>query len=699
MRSRYRHCVAKTRGGMHSSLMTPVSPQSKSASVTTENDRPVITLVGQPNSGKTTLFNLLTGSNFKTANYPGSTVEFSVGKFDPKFDFDAVVLDSPGVTSIHPQSPDEETTIDALFHHPVYQLPDLVIVTADASQLSRQLYLVRQLIESGFNLIIALTMHDLLEKKDLLVSVKKAEELLQCPVVRINGRTGEGLSDLISRCRQQYEYGIFDNTKKKIARPAPPTEETVIALYAYTENIEKQVVQSRPKPFDVASVNQKIFNTPTHGADEHSVKVDKLLLHPFWGLVFFILSMSAVFTSIFWLAQPLMDGISEIFGSLSAWTAASLPESWITDLLSQGIIAGVGMVVTFLPQIMILFLFLGILEDTGYLARGAMLIDKPLSKIGLNGRSFVPMLSGFACAIPATMAARTISNRRERLLTIFIIPLMSCSARLPVYALLLALVTPEDKPWIAGLALGSIYLASLILGAVAAALISKLAGKKGTSSFMLELPAYRKPIVRYILKSTYYKSIIYVQKAGPTILLCALLIWALTYFPNTHPVLDTEQSKNMTETEITQWVAFERTNTSYAAAIGHVTEPMLSPLGWDWRVGVGLISAFVAREVFVSAMALSLRISDSGDDLQTSMTASMRHAKIAHSDQPLFTTASTIGLIIFFMIAMQCMSTLAVSRKETGSWKIPIIQQSVYSIAAYLAALAAVTVLRALGIS
>ena len=682
---------------MYPSVKSSPSCHPETSHKAIPSDSPVITLIGQPNSGKTTLFNLLTGSNFKTANYAGSTVEFSVGQIDPKFDFEAILLDSPGVTSIHPQSPDEETTIDALFHHPVYRLPDIVIVTADSSQLSRQLYLVQQLIDSGFHLVIALTMHDLLEKKDHFISVEKMEGLLNVPVVKINGRTGEGLSDLILQCRRQYEYVIFENGKGKVRRPSPPTEQDVIALYSYTGSVEKQIVLSKTKPVDVASINKKIFNARPHGADAHSVKLDQVFLHPFWGIFIFIISMSIVFTSIFWLAQPVMDLISEMFGILSRWVDLLLPASWFADLLTQGVISGIGMVATFLPQIVILFLFLGILEDSGYLARGAMLIDKPLSKIGLNGRSFVPMLSGFACAIPAIMAARTIANRRERLLTIFIIPLMSCSARLPVYALLLALIVPKDKPWIAGLSLGAIYFASLMIGATAAGIISRLAGKKGVSSFMLELPAYRRPIVRFILKATYYKSIMYVKKAGPTIVFCSLLIWALTYFPNTKPVIDPEQVKNLNEEQINKWIEFERTNSSYAAMIGHWTEPLLTPLGWDWRVGVGLISAFAAREVFVSAMALSLRISEN-EDLQTSMLSSMREAKLTNSDRPLFTTASTVGLIVFFMIAMQCISTLAVSRKETGSWKIPVMQQAIYSVTAYLAALAAVNGLRAMGI-
>ncbi len=680
----------------HLTLQTPDSKFTESGSKI--NDLPLITLVGQPNSGKTTLFNILTGSNFETANYAGSTVEFSVGNFDPEWDFDARIIDSPGITSIYPDSPDEETTIDALFDHPVYRLPDIIIITADVSQLSRQLYLVKQMSDCGFHIIIALTMNDLLEKRGMTVSVQKMEEMLFCPVVRINGRTHEGIGELVTRCRQLYEYLIIENKEHSVRRPTERNEKAVLDLYAYTEKVEKQVVIPTGKTMDIQAINKRVFNTSPNGADVHSLWLDRLFLHPFWGMVFFILSMSLVFTSIFWFAQPMMDGISELFGLLGEWTTSVLPESWFTDLVSQGLIAGVGMVATFLPQIVILFLFLGILEDSGYLARGAMLIDKPLSKIGLNGRSFVPMLSGFACAIPAIMAARTIANRRERLLTIFIIPLMSCSARLPVYALLLALVVPKDRPWIAGLSLGLIYLTSLFIGTLAAGIISKWAGKKGVSSFMLELPAYRKPIVRFIVKSTYYKSILYIKKAGLTIVLSSLVIWALTYFPNVNPAIDPEQSKTMSWDQIQKWKESERTNTSYAAQLGQVIEPALLPLGWDWRIGVGLISAFAAREVFVSAIALSLRISDYGDDLQDSLASSMREAKIAGTVRPLFTTSSTVGLIVFFMIAMQCVSTLAVSRKETGSWKIPLIQQGVYSIAAYAAALGVVYFLRALGL-
>jgi ferrous iron transport protein B len=357
----------------------------------------------------------------------------------------------------------------------------------------------------------------------------------------------------------------------------------------------------------------------------------------------------------------------------------------------------------FLPQIVILFLFLGILEDTGYLARAAMLIDKPLSKFGLNGRSFVPMISGYACAIPAIMAARTIPNRTERLLTIMIIPLMSCSARLPVYALLLAFLVPPDKPWLAGIGLGALYLFSLISGGLVAGVTNKFKKTKEKSTFMLELPAYRKPVIKHIAKNTYYKSGMYIRKAGPTIVFISLILWALTYFPNINPEIEQDKLTGMTGSQVSRYIESERLNGSYAAFLGNIFEPLLKPLGWDWRVGVSLISAFAAREVFVSAMAITLNITDESafggeEKMQGSILSAMKDAKINHSGLPLFTTASAVALIIYFMFAMQCLSTVAVTRKETGSWKIPLLQIFVYTFMAYVLALIAYNGLQLIGI-
>jgi len=374
-------------------------------------------------------------------------------------------------------------------------------------------------------------------------------------------------------------------------------------------------------------------------------------------------------------------------------------DTWYNDLITKGLINGVGAVLLFLPQIVILFLFLGVLEDTGYLARAAMLIDKPLSKFGLNGRSFVPMISGYACAIPAIMAARTITNRKERFLTILIIPLMSCSARLPVYALLLAFLVPPDKPWLAGIGLGALYLFSIISGGIVAGIVSKFKKTTEKSTFMLELPAYRKPVLKHIVKNTYYKAGVYIAKAGPTIIFISMILWALTYFPNINPEINKEKTHGLDKGQITKLVESERLNTSYASTLGNIFEPVLKPLGWDWRIGVSLISAFAAREVFVSSMAITFSITDEDEEnMQKSILASMRQATKGYNNEPLFTTASTIALIIYFVFAMQCLSTVVVCKKETGSWKIPLIQIFLFTSMAYILAFIAYNGLHLLGI-
>jgi len=346
-------------------------------------------------------------------------------------------------------------------------------------------------------------------------------------------------------------------------------------------------------------------------------------------------------------------------------------------------------------------LILGVLEDTGYLARGAMLIDKPLSKIGLNGRSFVPMLSGFACAIPAMMAARTIPNKRERLLTIFIIPLMSCSARLPVYALLIAYLTPRDSIWAGGLALASIYIFSIVASLIVAGIINKfskgLIREDDDSSFILELPAYRVPKFRVVLNNTYYSSKMYLKKAGPIIVFFSIVLWLLMYFPNNNPQINTE---GLTEVEIESLVNAERLSGSYAADIGKIIQPIMTPIGMDWRVGVSLIAAFTAREVFVSSLALIFKVtSDDDEALQGSILKAMRSAEIEETGEKLFTPATIIGLVMFFIFAMQCLSTLAVAKKETGGWRIPILQIIIFTTTAYVLTFITVNGLRFFGVS
>ena len=667
----------------------------------------LITLVGPPNSGKTTLFNYLSGQNFKTVNYPGATVEYSVCKLLGKFNLDANIVDSPGIISLIPNSPDEKVAVNALYNHPQLGTPDLIIATVDASQISRHLFLVKQLIEAGFNVMIALTMTDMLLKKGFTINEKELANQLGCLVVKVDGRSGFGVDTLISESLNAIEKPQTAEKKKPHFIKDDVNKKWFIDIYNEIEVIERKVVHhSVPtKKIEAANRKLKILTDPNakkscSSIDNTTLKIDRILLHKVWGLFFFFVIMAATFTSIFWVAQPLMRLIDSLFGYLAQTVHDAIGEHWIGDLLSSGIVNGMGSVLVFIPQITILFLILGFLEDTGYLARGAMLIDKPLSKIGLNGKSFVPMLSGFACAIPAMMAARTITNKKERFLTIFIIPLMSCSARIPVYLLLIAFLLPADKAWVGGIMLATIYILSIVSSIVIAGIVNKFSSRiiKATddSSFILELPSYRVPKLRVVLTNTYYSVKMYLGKAGPIIFFLSIIIWGLTYFPNTSPQNNTT---GMSKDQISQVVNAERLSGSYAAYLGKAIQPVMSPIGMDWRVGVSLISAFAAREVFVSSLALIFKVTGKERSLQTSIVDAMKKAEIGDTGQKLFTPATICGLIVFFMFSLQCLSTVAVSKKETGSWRIPILQIIIFTSLGYFLTFLTVNGLRAFGIN
>jgi ferrous iron transport protein B len=423
---------------------------------------------------------------------------------------------------------------------------------------------------------------------------------------------------------------------------------------------------------------------------------DRILLHPVYGLAIFLAVMCGMFTAIFWFAAPLMDGVDALFGALIATVKARLPESWVADLLADGVIGGTGAVLVFLPQIAILFLLMGWLEDSGYLARGAALVDKPLSKIGLNGRSFVPLLSGYACAIPAMMAARTIPHRRERMLTLLIIPLMSCSARLPVYALLLAFLIPRDMPWLGGLALTGLYLLGFVAGAVVSTVAGRFLKARGgentePSGFMLELPALRAPVPRVVLVTAWHKTAQYIRKAGPTILAIALGLWILTHTPVQPEPPDGSDR---------EYVAVSN---SYAARIGKFIEPITEPMGLDWRGGVAMISGFAAREVFVGSLALVYRVQEGGDPGDASgmtgkLLAQLSELRFDGTGRRIFTISTCAGILVFFLIALQCFPTVAVARNEMGSWKPALIQLAVFTGGAYVLTVATVQGLRFFGV-
>ena len=668
---------------------------------------PLITLVGPPNSGKTTLFNLLSGKNYKTVNYPGSTVEYYTSRILSKYNINAELLDSPGIISVVPESIDEKISVDSLYSHPKLGVPDLLIITIDSCQLSRHLLLPKQLISSGFNVIIVLTMTDILAKRGLKISVNKLSNALNCDVVAINGRSKQGVENLIRSINSNLErikvsdkkniipYSLIKN-KKNLVDTFKEIEEILNDMYESVKVDERIKLNSANTELKILQVNN-IDNGFT--PDEATLKIDRVLLHRFWGFLVFLLVMGLTFTSIFWLAQPMMNLVDELFTNLNTLVIRNFEPGWFTFLVSDGIISGTGSVLVFVPQILILFLILGLLEDSGYLARGAMLIDKPLSKIGLNGRSFVPMLSGFACAIPAMIAARTIPNRKERLFTIFIIPLMSCSARLPVYALLIAYLIPRNKPWLGGILLGSIYLFSTISSIIVAWIINKFTKKifntEDSSSFILELPSYRIPKLSSVISHTYNSSKQYILRAGPIIFGFSLVLWFLTFFPNLNPSVETA---GITTEQIQNLERAERLEHSYASDLGKLIQPFMSPIGMDWRIGLSLISAFAAREVFVSSLALTLKVTSEDDEEQSTLLNSLRNAKIEATGEKLFTVATSIGLIVFFIFALQCLSTVAVSRKETGGWKIPLLQVFIFTSLAYIMTLITVNGLRFFGI-
>ncbi|NWF50889.1 MAG: ferrous iron transport protein B [Ignavibacteriaceae bacterium] len=655
------------------------------------------------------MFNLLCGKNYKTVNYPGSTVEYLTSSILEKYDIQADLLDSPGIISLNPESPDEKVSVDSLLNPPGDKQTKLVIVTIDSTQLTRHLLLAKQLKLSGFRIIIVLTMVDLLKKRGYDINADLLSEKCACPVIKIDGRTGNGIENLLIEIRHSLNDSILTPIEKVRSSLKEFSKDELLEIYSENEKIEKDCIHEINSPVNKDQLNKanaeiNIIQDRNVKAslkiDETTRKIDSILLHKSYGILIFILIMTLIFSSIFWLANPLMQLVDEFFGDLASKANTLFGQNLLGDLISNGIISGTGSVLVFVPQIIILFLILGLLEDTGYLARGAMLIDKPLSKIGLNGRSFVPMLTGFACAIPAMLATRTIPNRRERLLTIFIIPLMSCSARLPVYALLIAYLTPPDKPWLGGVILTSIYILSILSSAIISAIINKTKNKlvnvSDNSSFILELPTYRFPKFRNILYNTIDRTFSYIKRAGPVIILFSLSLWFLTYFPDNNPKVDTA---GLSENEIIELQNAERLSNSYAAGLGKLIQPIMTPLGMDWRVGVSLISAFAAREVFVSSLALIFKVTGEDETLQASMLDAMKKAEIEGTGKKLFTKSTIIGLIVFFVFAMQCLSTAAVARKETGSWRIPILQIIIFSTFAYVFTFITVNVLQAIGIS
>ncbi len=616
-----------------------------------DSDLKTFALVGAPNSGKTTLYNWLTNSKFKTVNYPGATVEYFLGQVAPQWQAQFQVVDTPGVYSLQPKSADEVVTLKVLYDNPEVGRVHGVIVVVDGTQLSRHLLLAEQIKETGFPMVLAITMSDLLRKEKIEIDKEYLAQAFACQVVTVDGLLGSGIQSLTDICGR---HSLKETGKKTDIWNLEKHE----LKQADLELVAKKALRNDP----VLSSKMKNVSLRTR-------KIDAVLMHPFLGLISFIAIMTLLFSSIFWLAQPFMDGIDQIFSTFGQSAALVIGENILGHFVGDGLITGVGAVLVFVPQIFILFFGISALESSGYLARAATIIDKPFSKLGMSGRSFVPVLSGFACAVPAIIASRNIPSARDRWITNFIIPLMTCSARLPVYALLLAFIFKNESAWKPGLVLAAIYIVSVIIGALAAWIVNKFLPQKETSFFMMELPLYRKPRLQVIFRQSLDRTYSYIKKAGPVILVLSVIIWGSSYFPN-YKLQDPQQKLEQ----------------SYLGQVGHYLEPIFKPMGSDWRVGIGLISAFAAREVFVSSLAIVFNVTDSNEEtLQDSLLENMRVATFSDGSK-IFTGPSITALIIFFMIALQCMSTVAIAAKETNSWRFALTQLAVFNLVAYLLA-------------
>lgn len=640
--------------------------------VTPLDERNVL-LVGSPNSGKTTLYNWLTGSKFKTVNYPGATVEYSLGALQSelatKADMQPIgIVDTPGVYSLDPQSDDEKVTVSILkdCHNVKY---NSVILVIDATQMNRQLLLAKHLIQPNSHVIVVLTMSDLVAKEKQQVNILEIKKFLGVEhVVAFDGVLGKGLFEVVA---------LLKNTPQKISR----YNEVKYTEVQKVEDLKTISQFLKEKAFMQEKVEAAQAAIQTQSQLEFTLKVDKWLLHPILGYVFFFALMTIFFASVYWWAAPLMDLIDGAMATSIDYTKAHIP-GLLGEFIGDGILAAINGVIIFVPQIFILFIGIGLFESTGYLSRVAALIDGPLKKVGLGGRSFVPMLSGFACAIPAIMATRNITSRKERMIAQFTIPFMSCSARLPVYGLLIGFLIAGGTTSVlmGGFIMASLYFGSIVIGAVASAILSKMIESQQSSRLMMDLPFYRRPRFRTILRQSWDKSVSFVKKAGPVIVGLTVILWFATTFPKAAEGTPEDQAPP-----------------SYAMQVSTAIEPIFKPLGLDGRVGFAYVASFAAREVFVSSLALSLNAKVEDEENTTPILEKMAEAKFADGT-PIFTVASVVGIFIFFMIAMQCLTTVGVLKKENGSWLWTGLQLVGSNAFAYLLAVIVVQSLKAFGL-
>jgi ferrous iron transport protein B len=640
-----------------------------------------IALLGNPNTGKSSVFNLLTGLRQQVGNFAGITVEKRSGSIQ----LDQVqheLIDFPGTYSIYPRSKEESVVFNVLSDPSHSQHPDQIIFVADASNLQRNLLFFSQVYDLGIPCILVLNMWDLAQRKGIVIATEELGNMFPgVPIIQSNARIGLGKDRILKALTSER---ILDRTQAKFLESAE-----LCAI----DDVQCQKLEAEQRLRKIKDALKHIVQTKAPDGDSVSRKIDRVLVHPFFGYVIFAFVLLTIFQFIFTFANAPMNWIDSMFSHFSTWSSETIQPGLVNDLISQGIIPGIGGVVVFVPQIAMLFFFISILEESGYLSRVVFIMDRLMRPFGLNGKSVVPLMSSVACAIPGIMATRTISNWKERLITILVAPFMSCSARIPVYTLLISLVIPKTFVFgfinLQGIVLFGLYSLGIVFALLVSLLLKLMIKQKEKGFLLLELPDYKNPRWGNVLINVLEKVKIFIFDAGKIILAISIILWFLASFgPNMkesmHGLNKTRVYQSMTEKEQTKAMDSCKLSNSYIGILGKGMEPVIAPLGYDWKIGISLITSFAAREVFVGSLATIYAVQDDGDE-QSLLIDRMRN-EVKVDGTPVFTLASGVSLMVFYVFAMQCMATMAVVKRETNSWKWPIIQLVFMGLLAYFSA-------------
>jgi ferrous iron transport protein B len=640
-----------------------------------------IALLGNPNTGKSSVFNLLTGLRQQVGNFAGITVEKRSGSIQ----LDQVqheLIDFPGTYSIYPRSKEESVVFNVLSDPSHSQHPDQIIFVADASNLQRNLLFFSQVYDLGIPCILVLNMWDLAQRKGIVIATEELGNMFPgVPIIQSNARIGLGKDRILKALTSER---ILDRTQAKFLESAE-----LCAI----DDVQCQKLEAEQRLRKIKDALKHIVQTKAPDGDSVSRKIDRVLVHPFFGYVIFAFVLLTIFQFIFTFANAPMNWIDSLFSHFSTWSSETIQPGLVNDLISQGIIPGIGGVVVFVPQIAMLFFFISILEESGYLSRVVFIMDRLMRPFGLNGKSVVPLMSSVACAIPGIMATRTISNWKERLITILVAPFMSCSARIPVYTLLISLVIPKTFVFgfinLQGIVLFGLYSLGIVFALLVSLLLKLMIKQKEKGFLLLELPDYKNPRWGNVFINVLEKVKIFILDAGKIILAISIILWFLASFgPDmdgaAHGLSKTWAYHSMTKEEQTKAMDACKLSNSYIGILGKGMEPVIAPLGYDWKIGISLITSFAAREVFVGSLATIYAVQDESDE-QSLLIDRMRN-EVKTDGTPVFTLASGVSLMVFYVFAMQCMATMAVVKRETNSWKWPVIQLVFMGLLAYFSA-------------